>query len=250
MRRRLAVFWITLAVIGARRVRGPSGGRSGPTPEPVPLGGDVDPDPRVRPDHDAADAGGVQTTTRRPAASPAPRAWVRTSSTPPRSDGIDVFDPQTGQYLFGFSANPTGYAQLAGLPDGSKLYALRTDRSAVDVFADNTQLARLHPAAGARRPTCRTPRAAERRPHSPRQRPRPDRRRATSAPRSTPRTTASLPSTPARPTWPTARSGRTTGAPPTSPRRPRALTPARSADSCLRTSWRTPRRPASPPGRS
>ncbi len=54
--------------------------------------------------------------------------------------GIDTFDPQTGQFLSGFGANPSGYAQLTALPDGSKVYALRTDRSVVDVFAGNANL--------------------------------------------------------------------------------------------------------------
>ena len=54
--------------------------------------------------------------------------------------GIDIFEAQTGQYVSSFGVTAGGYVQLTALPDGSKLYALRANRSIIDVYADNTQL--------------------------------------------------------------------------------------------------------------
>jgi hypothetical protein len=137
MRRRLAVLCITLAVIGLAVYASPPAAAADPPPnqflwvatstQTLVYDRTTIP-PTLVASRDNSPTGGFARAT-------SVGQDVVYAAT---QHGIDAFDPQTGQYLFGFSANPTGYAQLAGLPDGSKLYALRTDRSAVDVFADNT----------------------------------------------------------------------------------------------------------------
>ena len=59
MRRRLAVFWITLVVTALGVVAAPPAAAADFRPGELPLGGDDDPDPRLRPVPADASAGGA-----------------------------------------------------------------------------------------------------------------------------------------------------------------------------------------------